>query len=188
MDAATVRKTVAIVAGLTAIASGAAYLIYFLSFERLGESLITAWNLLIVPAALYLGAVLAPRGLALVAGATAAGVLASLLWAFEYRSASLEPWWIGLAAIWWLGIGWPLSRERSRLGWFTFVLGVAAGVDFVLTAIDASMPLYALGGFKIPMTMIWSLALGISLLRRPIGGDTEHGGRGRRETGTAGQS
>ena len=48
------------------------------------------------------------------------------------------------------------------------VLGVAAGVDFVLTAVRAPMPLYALGGFKIPLTMIWSFAVGMSLLRDPV--------------------
>jgi len=42
------------VAGAFALASGAAYLAYLLPFEG-RDAAITAWNLLIIPTALYLG-------------------------------------------------------------------------------------------------------------------------------------
>ncbi|MEO6295129.1 MAG: hypothetical protein ABIP01_05085 [Candidatus Limnocylindria bacterium] len=144
-------------AGAFALLSGAAYVAYFVSFEVLGEWLISAWNLLILPPAVYLGAVLWRRKPWVALSATAAGIAASVLWAFGFHNAALEPWWIGLAAAWWLGTGWLLRAQWSRLGWFTVALGVAAAVDYLLTALKAPMPLYALGGFKIPMTMVWSL-------------------------------
>ncbi len=101
------------------------------------------------------------------AASTAAGVAASLLWAFAYGSPGLEPWWIGLAAAWWLGLGWLLVPKRRALGRFTLLLGVAAAIDFVLTALNAPMPIYAIGGLKIPMTIVWSLWAGLSLVREP---------------------
>ena len=152
-------------AGGFALASGCAYIAYLLAASQFQDASITAWNLLIIPTALYLGVRLAPHGALLSAASTTAGVTASLLWAFYHRVPSLEPWWIGLAAIWWLGLGWLLRTERRTLGLFTFLLGVSAAVDFVLTALNAPMPIYALGGFKIPLTIIWSLWLGIALLR-----------------------
>jgi hypothetical protein len=152
-------------AGGFALASGLAYLAYWpLGF---GDASITAWNLLIIPTALYLGAGVASRGPIVSAAFTAAGVTASLLWAFSYRLPAVEPWWIGLAAVWWLGLGWLLAPERRALGRFTLLLGVAAAVDFVLTALNAPMPIYALGGFKIPLTMVWSFWVGLGLVRDP---------------------
>lgn len=150
-----------------ALASGVAYLAYFLVGGRLAEAYITAWNLLIIPSALYTGRLMARRGVYLAAASTVAGTVASLLWAFNHQVPRLEPWWIGLAAAWWLGLGWLLRADRRRLGTFTLVLGVAAGVDLVLTVLDAPMPIYALGGFKIPLTTVWTLWLGASLLRDP---------------------
>ena len=99
------------VAGAFALASGFAYVAYLIPPEGRDQA-ITAWNLLIIPTALYLGGRLASRGPIISASSTAAGVTASLLWAFGYRSPSLEPWWIGLAAAWWLGLGWLLRNER----------------------------------------------------------------------------
>jgi len=152
-------------AGAFALASGLGYVAAF-PFG-LGDVSITAWNLLIIPPALYLGAGVAPRGAIVSAACTAAGVTASLLWAFSYPSPAVEAWWIGLAAAWWLGLGSLLAPERRALGRFTLLLGVATAVDFVLTAVKAPMPLYALGGFKIPLTMVWSFWVGLSLVSEP---------------------
>lgn len=127
--------------------------------------MIAAWNLLIIPTAIYLGARLAARAAVVSAVSTAAGVTASLLWAFAHDVPRLEPWWIGLAAAWWLGLGWVLRTQHRTLGLFTLALAVSAAVDFVLTALNAPMPIYALGGFKIPLTIVWSLWLGFALLR-----------------------
>ena len=157
-------------AGALAIGSGVAYLAYFFGGGA-QQTWIVAWNLLIIPAALYTGVVVSRRGVVLAAISTAAGVAASLLWATNHQVPRLEPWWIGLAAVWWLGLGWLIRLDRRRLGIFTLLLGVAAAVDFVLTVLDAPMPIYALGGFKIPFTMIWSVWLGAALVRDPtLGG------------------
>jgi hypothetical protein len=153
------------VAGGFALASGFAYIAYFLVGIQFRDDTIAAWNLLIIPTALYLGARLAAHGALVSAASAAAGVAASLLWAFAHDVPRLEPWWIGLAAAWWLGLGWLLRRKRRALGLFTLLLGVSAAVDFILTALNAPMPIYALGGFKIPLTIAWSLWLGVALTR-----------------------
>ena len=160
-------------AGAFALGSGLAYVAYLLPISA-GDRAITAWNLLIIPTAIYLGVVLAPRGPVVAAASTAAGVVASLLWAFDYKSPTLEPVWIGLAAIWWLAIGWLLRRENPRLGWFTLILSAATAIDFVLTALNAPFPIYALGGFKIPLTIIWTFWVGVALLRRRLFGEAGH--------------
>jgi hypothetical protein len=101
------------------------------------------------------------------AASTTAGVAASLLWAFAYDSPTLEPWWIGLAAAWWLGLGWLLWSEHRALGRFMLLLGVATIFDFVVTGLNAPMPIYVLGAFKLPLTVVWSLWVGLTLIRSP---------------------
>lgn len=155
------------VAGLSAIAAGICSVVLFVTFERFDQWLIPAWQLLTVPAVIYLGVLLLPRHPSIATIATFAGVAACLLWALAYRDRELEPWWIGLAALSWAGMGWLLLQERPRLGRFTLVLAAATAVDFVLTAAHAPMPLYALGGFKIPLSMVWTFWVGMSLLGRP---------------------
>jgi hypothetical protein len=155
-----------LVPGAFALASGVAYLVYAFPPEGPDEA-ITAWNLLIIPAAIYLGAKVASRRPLLAAASTAAGVIASLLWAFAYASRALEPWWIGLAAAWWLGLGWVLRGDHRSLARFTLLLGVATLLDLVVTALDAPMPLWLLGAFKLPLTVAWTLWVGLSLIRDP---------------------
>ncbi len=162
------RVAVGRVAGGFALASAIAYLAYLVLDDAVADHAITAWNLFIVPTALHLGFVLQRRGAVASAASMAAGLTASLLWAFAYDAPLLEPWWIGLAAAWWLGIGWLLGADRPRLGAFTLVLGASAAVDFVLTAVNAPLPIYALGGFKIPLTIAWSVWIGLALVRDPV--------------------
>lgn len=161
--------TARLVAGACALASGVAYLAYLLPWEG-RDGAITAWNLLVIPTALYLGVALAHRGRVLAAASVAAGVTASLLWAFRYDSAAIEPWWIGLAAVWWIALAWLLRKEHAALARFTLLLAAATAIDFVLTVLDAPMPIYALGGFKIPLTIAWTLWVGLSLVRDPAWG------------------
>jgi hypothetical protein len=153
-----------VAAGLCAIASGVAYLLYFASGGN-ADWAITAWNLLIIPAAIVLGWRLSTGGSMVAAGATAAGVAASVLWAFEFRRAAVEPWWIGLAAVWWLGLAWALRAHHRKTAWLTAALGTAAAVDVVVTVLDAPLPWLAIGGLKIPLTNLWSLWIGVLLIR-----------------------
>jgi len=165
------------VAGAFALASGFAYVAYLLPFAG-RDWAITAWNLLIIPTALHLGGRVASAGPLLSAVSMAAGVAASLLWAFAYDSPALEPWWIGLAAAWWLGVGWLVRTERRALGRFTLLLSLATTIDFVLTAVNAPMPIYALGGFKIPLTIVWTFWIGLTLVRDPRWGTQGDRGAG----------
>jgi hypothetical protein len=154
------------VAGALAVASGLAYVAFLIQPEKTDQA-IAAWNLLIIPTALYMGGRVLSRDPILAAGSTAAGVAASLLWAFAYRSPSLEPWWIGLGALWWLGLGWLLRTERRAFGWCSLLLGIATTIDFVVTALNAPWPIYALGAFKGPLTIVWTFWLGLALLLDP---------------------
>ena len=159
--------------GALAVVSGAAYIVYVLAPADLRDATIVAWNLTIIPAAVWLGWLLRRPRPAVAALSTLAGVVASVLWAIAFRRPGLEPWWIGLAAVWWVGIGLEVLPMRRRLGLFTLALGVASAADFVLTALNAPMPIYALGGFKIPMTSIWSVWVGLAVLRDPtLSGDS----------------
>jgi hypothetical protein len=165
-----------LIAGGFALASGLAYIVY--AFPPEGPDVaITAWNLLIIPAAMYLGAELAWRGLITSAVSTAAGIIASLIWALAYDSRTLEPWWIGLGAAWWLGLGWLLQSEQRALGQFTLLLGVAAIFDLVVTALNPPMPIYLLGAFKLPLTVAWSFWIGVTLIRDPRWGLQRSGSR-----------
>jgi hypothetical protein len=132
---------------------------------------ITAWNLLIIPTFVWLGLRTAGSGRALALASSMAGIAASLLWAFVYHEPALEAWWIGLAAGSWLGFGWLLRRGRPWLAGFTILLGIAAAVDFVLTVLNAPFPLYALGGFKLPLTMVWTFWIGWTFVRHPLADD-----------------
>jgi hypothetical protein len=158
-----------LIAGAFALASGLAYLVYAVPPEGPDEA-ITAWNMLIIPAAIYVGAELSWREPIVAAASTAAGVIASVLWAFAYASPTLEPWWIGLAAAWWLGLGWLLRGDHRALARFTLLLGVATLFDLVVTALDPPMPLYLLGAFKLPLTVAWTFWVGLSLVRDPAWG------------------
>jgi hypothetical protein len=158
-----------LIAGAFALASGLAYLVYAVPPEGPNEA-ITAWNMLIIPAAIYMGSELAWRGPIVAAASTAAGMIASLLWAFAYDSRMLEPWWIGLAAVWWLGLGWLLRGDHRALARFTLLLGVATLFDLVVTALNPPMAYWVLGAFKLPLTVAWTFWVGFSLVRDPAWG------------------
>lgn len=99
--------------------AGVCSVLLFVTFERFDQWLIPAWQLLTVPAVICLGVLLFPRNAFVATIGTFAGVTASILWALAYRDRTLEPWWIGLAALAWAGTGWLLLYERPRLGRFT---------------------------------------------------------------------
>ena len=157
-------------AGVFALAAGLAYLCYWPILAR-PDWAITAWNLLIIPTAVYLGVRLASRGWAVAATSTAAGIAASLLWATSFRNPGLEPWWIGLAAIWWLGFGWLLLPSHRATGILTLALGVATVLDFFVTLLDIGFPMLALAGLKLPLSTLWSFWIGAVLITDGIGRD-----------------
>src|SRR3954454_11118376 len=85
---------------------------------RLGPLLTAGWNLLLIPAALSLWQRLADCSPGLVLGYTVAGVLSLAFWAFggvTRITPELEITYLSLSAVWWLGTGSVLRRERRRL-------------------------------------------------------------------------
>lgn len=138
----------------------------------LGASLLAASTTLVIPAALVLAQqlhVLAPR---VVRAATAAGVLSLALWATAVLTGwwpqALEPSYVALSALWWCGIAGPLRRVSPRLGVLTFVLGVAAACDAVVTGGYGRLPEWTfpvLGGAKLPLQLVWTASAGIVLAR-----------------------
>jgi len=139
-------------------------------------ALVGAWNVLQLPVAIALWAWLRPRSREVVDLATACGVGALTLWAASAIAPSLAPLeavWIGLSAVWYLGIGAVARRERRFLGVLTIVVGLAAIGDAVVTApemLGSPLPdvlFVALGGWKIPFALAWSLVVGAELAIRP---------------------
>jgi len=163
------------VAGASAIASALASVAWLAGLapaDGFPDRWITLWNLLLVPAAAWLGYLLArtnePR-LAAAAGLSAlAGVVSCVLWATAWQRGDLEAIWIGLSAAWWIVTGLLFLRRGARwLGWLTLVLGAFAGLDAFVTAVGNEGFLFLLSGPKLPLAWIWAFAAGVRLLVDP---------------------
>lgn len=125
--------------------------------------------LLLLPGVALLASWLSRGRTALVLAASAAGALSLVLWSL---GGVVVPWswewtWLALSSAWWLGIWQDLHRERPRLGSFTLVLGLFAALDALATVFYDHIPfwLFAVGGLKIPLSLVWQIWLGIDLLR-----------------------
>lgn len=139
------------------------------SLRGLESGLIVALNLLLVPPALYLMTWLWPVNRILAPAVGACGIASLLLWAAAsvFGLWHLEVVWISLSAIWWIGMGRLMVRVRRRLGIFTMLLGVAAVLDAIVSAIPG-LPFVVfalLGGWKLPLSFAWTFWLAIELLR-----------------------
>jgi hypothetical protein len=139
----------------------------------LGTALLVASTTLVVPVALVLARRLNGRGPRAVPLATAAGVISLLVWAMAVLTGwwppGLEAGYVALSALWWIGIAGPLRRVSPRLGLLTFVLGVAAIGDAVVTGGYGRLPAWTFpvfGGAKLPLQLIWTTTVGIVLARR----------------------
>jgi hypothetical protein len=147
-----------------------------------GTMLLVAATAGVIPAALALGHAVRARAPAAIVLVTAAGVLSLALWAaaaaFRWWPPALEPGFIALSAVWWLGLGAALWPERRALAVLTALLGVAAALDATVTAFEPRLPAWAfpvLGGPKLPLQMIWTLTVGVVLVRwRSIDRRAEH--------------
>lgn len=143
--------------------------------EQLGSLFIAGQSLLLIPVAGYLWHRLRPVGARVAAVAGVAGIAALLLWgSAPFTGAwALEPVWIALQALWWIGMGLLLRRFRRAWGTFTVVVGVAAVLDAAVTALEDHMPFVAfaiLGGPKIPLSLVWMISTGLTVVRRPLVG------------------
>jgi hypothetical protein len=165
-------------AGVSAlVAAGLQVALFFANGAGASEaSLVGAWNVLQLPVAIALWAWLRPRSHEVVDLATACGVGSLALWATSAIAPSLAPLeavWIGLSAVWFIGIGAVACRDRRSLGVLTVVVGLAAIGDAIVTVpevIGRPLPdvlFMALGGWKIPLALAWSFVVGGELTIRP---------------------
>lgn len=140
--------------------------------ERAGPYFLGAQSAFLLPLAAYLWWQVQPPRRAQATLSAAAGMLSLLLWASAPVTGAweLEPVWIGLSAMWWIGTGVLLRAFRPAWGAFTVILGVAAALDAVVTGFEEVLPfaLFAvLGGPKLPLSLVWMIWSGVALLRRP---------------------
>lgn len=145
----------------------------------IGEARDASWTgiarvvglLLLLPAVALLASWAGPRR-PLVVVATVCGAAAILLWA---TAGFFVPWswewvWIALSAAWWLLLARPLRALRPRLGVFTLIVGIAAALDAFATLAESKLPPLAfgvLGGWKIPLALVWQVWVGVAALREP---------------------
>lgn len=131
-----------------------------------------AWTLLLIPAVIRTHFALRPTAPAQLPIFTAAGVISPLLWAFGAAAAFIPYLEIGynaLAAIWLLGTGAILCSRRRWLGIFALVVGAFTALDAVFGLFEP-MPfaLYLLAAPKLPLAALWSVTLGVALVRHKL--------------------
>lgn len=135
--------------------------------ERLalvGALLTVAWNVLLLPAAVDLGLQFHREAPDSTRAATILGIASLLFWAYggatQRITPALEVSYIALSAVWWLGIGVRIRRERAWFGTFTIVLGGFAAWDALLTALSpVPTALYATAAPKLPLSIVWDFWL-----------------------------
>lgn len=133
------------------------------------HALLAGFNLFLIPVALHFWLRLGPSLPLTIATAAGAGSL--LLWAVHSSvrpMGELEPIWIWLSAVWWLGLGAELRPLHRKLGVFTIIVGFAALLDGVVSTPSLNPPFIVfalLGGWKIPLSFAWAFAVGVTLMR-----------------------
>ena len=131
-----------------------------------------AFNLLLVPAVFAFWRIGGRPAIVIATAAAICGIGSLLMWAgaFAFQAWSLEPIWISLSAVWWIGLGLVLVRSGRLIGWLTLTLGVAAVLDVSATTIVSTLTLPQawfglIGGWKLPLQLVWTLAAGVWLTR-----------------------
>jgi hypothetical protein len=132
-----------------------------------------AFNLLLIPLVLWLWMTLSPRSRVTVVVGSLAGLGSLSLWAgaFVFGWFNLEVLWIALSAVWWLALAQALRQRERRLAILSAVVALAAALDATVTAIELVRELpfstfVLLGGWKLPMQLLWTVAVGLHLLAR----------------------
>lgn len=136
---------------------------------RLALVLTLGWTLLLIPAVVQTRVALRPIAPKALVVFTAAGVMSPMLWAVGASVGfvpHLEVGYNALAAVWLLGIGAILFTRHPRLGILALVCGAFTTLDAVFGLFEP-MPfaLYLLAAPKLPLAAIWSLTLGVALVR-----------------------
>jgi hypothetical protein len=137
---------------------------------RLGQLLMVAWNVLLIPPAISLHmrlVALAPERMRV---ATVCGVASLLFWAYGGATRTITPAlevsYLLLSAIWWTGIGATARHTTKWFGVFTMLLGAFAAWDALLTAFEpVPFSLYVTAAPKLPLAILWNFAVAFVLLR-----------------------
>lgn len=140
--------------------------------EYIGPYLLAAQSAFLIPLAAYLWRRLESSNRALATVSAVAGICSLFLWGTAPLTGAwnVEPVWIALSAVWWVGTGTLLRAFRRRWGTFTVILGIAAALDAVVTALEDAVPFTVfavLGGPKLPLSLGWMVWSGVTLLREP---------------------
>jgi hypothetical protein len=138
---------------------------------RLGIFLTVAWNLLLVPAALRLFRASSPQHRSLALLVAASGIFSVSLWsigALTQITPVLEFVYLSLASAWLLSVARLMPPQHRSLARFTFIVGAFTALDAVFNRFEP-MPfaLYVLAAPKLPLSAIWSMSVGVSLLSSP---------------------
>jgi hypothetical protein len=136
---------------------------------RVGQLLMVAWNVLLIPAAVSLYSrlvALAPERMRV---ATVCGIASLLFWAYGGATRTITPAlevsYLLLSAVWWSGIGATARHTANWFGVFTMVLGAFAAWDALLTAFEpVPFSLYVTAAPKLPLSILWDFALAFVLL------------------------
>jgi hypothetical protein len=175
-------------AGSSAVAAGASWFAWALingvmpgglgasppgsAAARVALLLTLGWTLLLIPAVLQAHNAMRPIGRGTLSLFTAAGVMSPVLWALGAVIGFvpyLEVGYNALAAIWLLGLGANLLSHRRRLGVLALVAGTFTALDAVFGLFEP-MPfaVYVLAAPKLPLAALWSVMLGVALLRHRL--------------------
>lgn len=149
-------------------------------------------SLLLLPGAIALWSISRPHSRLLAGGALVCGLGSALAWAYGFAFAawSLEPLWIWLSAAWWIGLGVAIVRGRHRVGGLTLLVGLAAALDAADTAFVQAFHLPSrffglLGGWKLPLQLLWTVAMGVWMVAASVT-KTPNAGRGDDRTANPG--
>jgi len=138
------------------------------SLMHLGVTLTVAWNLLLIPAALRLHHSLCTPHRRFALFLTGSGIVSVSVWAIGALTRvthSLEFIYLVLASIWLLGLAILMPAQHRRLARFTLLVGAFTALDAIFNRFEP-MPflLYALAAPKLPLSALWSVSVGVSLL------------------------
>jgi hypothetical protein len=182
--AETFRK----IAGISAILAGIAWLVWIflnistngeldtdgaaisLRLAKFGQLLMIAWNLLLIPAAIFFGNRFYPKDETPALFLTICGVVSQMFWAYGGATRGITPMlevtYLFLSGIWWLGSGLMLRGRWKMTGNFTVVVGAFALLDALLSFLEpVPFWIYALAAPKLPLAIIWNFWIGVFLLR-----------------------
>jgi hypothetical protein len=184
----TDRETFRKIAGISAILAGIAWLVWIilngvtngeldtggaaigLRLAKFGQLLMIAWNLLLIPAAVFLGNRFYAKDENPALFLTICGIASQMFWAYGGATSGITPMlevtYLFLSGIWWLGIGLILRGRWKMTGNLSVVVGAFSLLDAVLSFLEpVPFWIYALAAPKLPLAIVWNFWIGVFLLK-----------------------